>query len=276
MAVKRGRRSADATNNIKRALSGILSSGDFFVEEFVLPPEGGAQLSMTGDIVAYGNGGDFTPALSGTLRGYPSIERSSDAELEKFASRRRFTVLCGDCDRSAAIFESICEAVCQGVLRIVVIADSASERDNMFRSLGLMCAGKSGIEVSEYRADDYGFFVKYKSMATVYGFLTSACAQVLVIGRDSLARRNNVINKSYGNVPMSSLIARARPVVFTSSATVSSGRTLADIASAFDPIARFIFAGEVRRLRDAVIYEPADMNRRRSRSEKNEPEQLGF
>ncbi len=276
MAAKHGRRSADATNNIKRALGGILSSGDFFVEEFLLPPEGGAQLSMTGDIVAYGNGGDFTTALSTALRGYSSMERSSDAEFAKIVSRRRFTVLCGDCDRSAAIFESICEAVRQGIVRIVVIADSPSERDNMFRSLGLMCAGKSGIEVSEYRADDYEFFVKYKSMATVYGFLTSACAQVLVIGRDSLARRNNVINKEYGNVPMSSLIARARPVVFTSSATVSSGRTLADIATVFDPIASFVFAGEVRRLRDAVIYEPTDTNQRRIRSGKSEPEQLGF
>ncbi len=276
MAVKHGRRSADAANKIKEALGGILSAGNFFVEEFSLPYERGAQISMTGDVVAYGNGGGFTPRLASVMKSYPPMERATERELAKFERKRRFTVLCGDCDRSAAIFESICEAVRCGIVRIVVLADSASERENLFRSLGLMCAGKNGIEVAEYRADDYDSFVKYGSMAIVYGFLTSASAQVLVIGRDSLARGNNIINKKSGGMSMSEMIAKARPIVFTSSATVDSGRTLSDIAERLDPAARVIYAGEVRRLRDAVIYEPSSDAVKKHKDTKKEPEQLGF
>ncbi len=276
MAVKYGRKSADAAHNIREALGGILSCGSFSVGEFLLPPEGGAQLSMTGDVVAYGNVGGFDSTLSPTLKSYPAIERATEAEHEKFISRKRFTVLCGGCDRSAAIFESICEAVRCGIVRIVVIADSSSERENLFRSMRLMCAGKHGIEVSEYHADDYDFFVKYKSMAIVYGFLTSTDAQVLVVGRDSLARRNNIINRTHGGAAMSSFIASARPIVFTSSATVDSGRTLASIGEMFDPMATVVFAGEVRKLRDAVIYEPTDSMHHKESTKKNEPLQLGF
>ena len=276
MAVKYGRKSADAAHNIREALGGILACGNFSVGEFLLPPEGGAQLSMTGDVVAYGNVGGFDSTLPAVLRSYPALERATEAEYEKFLSRKRFTVLCGACDRSAAVFESICEAVSAGIVRIVVIADSSSERENLFRSMRLMCAGKHGIAVSEYHADDYDFFVKYKSMAIVYGFLTSTDAQVLVVGRDSLARRNNIINKTHGGEAMSSFIAKARPLVLTSSATVDSGRTLASIGEMFDPMATVVFSGEVRRLRDAVIYEPGGSMYRRETTKKDEPLQLGF
>lgn len=276
MAVKYGRKSADAAHNIREAVGNLLSCGSFSVGEFLLPPEGGAQLSMTGDVVAYGNVGGFGASLPSVLRSYPAIERATESERDKFVRRMRFTVLCGGCDRSVAIFESICEAVRCGIVRMVVIADSASERENLFRSLRLMCAGKHGIEVTEYHADDYDFFVKYKSMAIVYGFLTSTDAQVLVVGRDSLARRNNIINRTHGGEAMSSFIAKAKPIVFTSSATVDSGRTLAAIAEMFDPMATVIYSGEVRRLRDAVIYEPSDSANRKESAKKNEPMQLGF
>ena len=276
MAVKHGRKSADAAHNIGEALGVLLSSGDFSAAEFSLPSKSGAQLSMMGDVTAYGNVGGFDDSLVSTLVGYPSMEHATERELEKFTSRRRFTVLCGDCDRSAAIFESICEAVRCGIIRIVVIADTISERENLFRLLKLMCAGKHGIEVSEYRAEDYDFFVKYESMAIVYGFLTSTTAQVLVIGRDSLARGNNIINRADGGDALSTLIAKSRPLVLTSSATVDSGRTLASIAEVFDPVARVIYAGEVRKLRDAVIYTPDDTDVQKKQRREKEPMQLGF
>ena len=276
MAVKHGRKSADAAHNIGEALGGILSSGNFSVSEFSLPPKSGAQLSMMGDITAYGVSGDFSLSLSDTLRSYPSMESSTEREIQKFASNKKFTVLCGDCDRSAAIFESICEAVRCGIIRIVVICDSTTERENLFRLLKLMCAGKHGIDVSEYRADDYDFFVKYESMAIVYGFLTSTEAQVLVIGRDSLARGNNILNRADGGESLSKYIAKARPLVLTSSASVDSGRTLASISNVFDPVARVIYAGEVRHLRDAVIYTPSDTTQKRRPMKDNEPLQLGF
>ncbi len=277
MAVKYGRRSADSAQNIGEAVGKILSCGSFFEHEFSLPSESGAQLSMMGDIVAYGNGGGFDSSLKTMLRDYPFMEHISDSTAEKLILRGRFTVLCGDCDRSAAVFESVCEAIRLRIARIVVVTDSAAERENLFRSLMLMCKLRDEVGITEYRADDYDFFVKYKSAALVYGFLTSTKNEVLVLGRDSFARKNNIINRESdcGN-SLSSLIARARPLVFTSSATVKSGRTLCEISSSLNPIATVIFSGEVKRLRDAVIYEPTYYAKQSRAGRKNVPEQLGF
>lgn len=276
MAVRHGRRNGDAASNIRSAVGTLLSGGSFFGNEFYLPFEEGAQISMTGEIVACGNGGGFFDSLERVLRTYPSMQRSSGKELAKFSERGVYTVLCGDCDRSSALYESACEAARRGIMKIIVVADSSSERENIFRSLALMCSGTNTFEVSEYRADDYESFVKYKSSAIVYGFLTSATPEILVIGRDSFARKNNIINKKGDGASLTQLISRARPLVFTCSSTVSSVRTLSRLAKVFDPIAIFAFSGEVKHLRDAVIYSPNNTESRGSGNGRRSPEQLGF
>ena len=93
MAVKHGRKSADAAHNIGEALGVLLSSGDFSAAEFSLPSKSGAQLSMMGDVTAYGNVGGFDDSLVSTLVGYPSMEHATERELEKFTSRRSLTIM---------------------------------------------------------------------------------------------------------------------------------------------------------------------------------------
>jgi hypothetical protein len=233
----------------------------------------GAQLSMTGDILAYGNSGDFgRAALSAAMRTFPSMWNTKDREIDRYIDRRRFTVLCGDCDRSVAILGAVSEAVRCGITKIIVAADTPSERENLTRSFELMHMGSETISVTTYIPREYDSSAMYKMYASVYAFLTSDRPEILILGRDTFSRSTNLLCR--GNTSMTSLIARARPVVFTSSQTVASGRTLAKISSVFDPVASVIFAGEVRHLRDAVIYKPDAA--KKSGRKSSVPEQLGF
>ena len=266
-------RSTDATQQIRSAIGTVFSAGIFRPTPIPLPSEMGAQLSMTGDILAYGNSGDFGPAaLSASLRTFPSMWNTKESELDRYISRRRFTVLCGDCDRSVAILTAVSEAVRCGITKIIVTADTPAERDNLSRSFELMHMGSETISVTTYTPREYDYAAMYKMYASVYAFLTSDRPEILILGRDTFSRSSNILCR--GENSMTSLIARARPVVFTSSETVASGRTLAKISSVFDPAATVIFAGEVRPLRDAVIYKPDSAKRTGRKSPV--PEQLGL
>ncbi len=266
-------RTTDASLQIRAAISTIFSCGIFSSSAFPLPSEMGAQLSMTGDILAYGNSGDFgRAALSAAMRTFPSMWNTKDREIDRYIDRRRFTVLCGDCDRSVAILGAVSEAVRCGITKIIVAADTPSERENLTRSFELMHMGSETISVTTYIPREYDSSAMYKMYASVYAFLTSDRPEILILGRDTFSRSTNLLCR--GNTSMTSLIARARPVVFTSSQTVASGRTLAKISSVFDPAASVVFAGEVRHLRDAVIYKPDAA--KKSGRKSSVPEQLGF
>ena len=266
-------RTTDATLQIRGAIGTIFSCGIFSASPFPLPSEMGAQLSMTGDILAYGNAGDFgRAALSAAMRTFPSMWNTKDREIDRYIDRRRFTVLCGDCDRSVAILGAVSEAVRCGITKIIVAADTPAERENLARSFELMHMGNEAISVTTYTPREYDSTAMYKMYASVYAYLTSTRPEILILGRDTFSRSTNLLCR--GNTSMTDLIARARPVVFTSSQTVASGRTLAKIASVFDPAATVIFAGEVRSLRDAVIYKPDTA--KKSGRKSAVPEQLGF
>lgn len=266
-------RTTDATLRIRSAIGTIFSCGIFSQAPFPLPSEMGAQISMTGDILAYGNSGGFGPAaLSAKLRTFPSMWNISDREMGRFIDRRRFTVLCGDCDRSVAILGAVSEAVRCGITKIIVTADTPGERENLAQSFELMRMGLEGVSVTTYTPREYDSSAMYKMYASVYAFLTSDKPEILILGRDTISRSTNLLCR--GEVPMTELLARANPVVFTSSETVAAGRTLAKIASVFTPMATVIFAGEVRTLRDAVIYKPG--NAKRQSHTAAVPEQLGF
>ena len=266
-------RTTDATLRIRSAIGTIFSCGIFSPAEFALPPVMGAQLSMTGDILAYGNSGDFGhAALSSVLRTFPSMWNIGERDLERLIQRRRFTVLCGECDRSVAILGAVCEAVRCGITKIIVTADTPAERENLARSFELMRMGLDGISVTSYIPREYDASAMYKMHASVFAFLTSDKPEILILGRDTFSRSTNLLCR--GETSMTDLLSRANPVVFTSSETVAAGRTLAKLASVFKPAATVVFAGEVRSLRDAVIYKP-DSEKRRHRGE-SVPEQLGF
>jgi len=276
MQSRQTKRTADALLNITAAVDRIFSCGSFHIREFVLPMERGAQISITGEIIAYGNSGTFREdsyGLADALKSFPAMWNTSDSEIKKYIARRRFTVLCGDCDRCAAIAGSINELVRHGISKIIIAADTAAERNNITRALLMMRSSLSGIGVTEYRVDRYNID-QYKTAASVYGFLTSFSPEILVIGRDSFSRINNIMNRSFGDEAPSGLISRANPVVITSSESVESGRTLAKNVSIFNPAATIVFTGEVKRLRDAVIYRPADTTENKKLRINDEPEQL--
>lgn len=279
MAVRQRRRTTDATQNIKAAVGAVFACGVFFAKRFELPSEKGAQLSMTGDIVAVGNGGGFREdSLAQTLRSFPSMWKSCDKEIGRFIGRKRFTVLCGDCDRSVAILGAIVEMVRSGINKIIIAADTPVERDNLAQSLELMRAGLGGIEIMTYRMTDYDSGAHYKAYASIYAFLTSGKPEILILGRDSFSRKSNILrrNDSDEKKSLADLLREAHPVVITSSVTVESGRTLARNSAVFEPTATVIFAGEERRLRDCVIYKPESYSSKNKRNVPDVPEQLGF
>lgn len=281
MAVRQRRRMTDAAQNIREAVGEIFSCGGFFASKFSLPAEKGAQLSMTGDIVAVGNGGSFRDdSLARTLRTFPSMWKSRDTDINRYILRRRFTVLCGDCDRSVAMLGAIAEMVKNGVEKIVIAADTPVERDNITASLELMRAGLGDTAITTYRTKSYDASSSYKAYASIYGFLTSGKPEILVLSRDSFSRKSNILRRKSvettdGKCSLTDLIKGARPVVLVSSVTVAGCRTIAKNASVFDPAAAVLFAGEDRNLRDCVIYRPEHTPKKR-RDMPVIPEQIGF
>ena len=268
MEVRQRRRTTDAAGDIKAAVGGLFACGHFVPSRFPLPSEKGAQLSMTGEIVAFGNGGslDFShETLLGALRTYPAMYKTPVKDLERWIERGRYTVLCGDCDRSAAIIGSVTELVRCGVNKIIIATDTKGERGELLQSLDRMRAGLGGITVTAYRLTGYDESTQYKASSLIYAYLTSDKPEILVIGRDSFSRSTNLLRRGTEGYSLADLLGEAHPMVIASTRTVESGRTLSKIASVFQPAATLIFAGEVRRLRDAVLYKPENGRSRKDR-----------
>lgn len=240
---------------IRTAVSGVCSCARFYPTSAALPTRIGAQLSMTGDTCACGNSCDLDrerlSAVIRSLRAYGSI---SNRDMEKFIDRRRFMLLCGDIDRSVAIIGAVSELIRYGVTKIVAAADTPAERDALSQSLELM--GDS-FGVTSYIPGEYDSDARYTISASIYGFLASSNPELLVIGRDCITKKTNLIRQREQDEPsLSELISKARPVVLASSKKISGGRALAKTCEIFNPIMTFVFSGEVKKLRDAVIYSP--------------------
>ncbi|MBE6542471.1 MAG: hypothetical protein E7672_08535 [Ruminococcaceae bacterium] len=281
MAVRQRRRTTDTTESIRAVIGRIFSCGDFSPYEFPLPSEKGAQLSMTGEIIAYGNSGEFnSDALRAVLSSIPSVRPSTDRDIERYTKKNCYTVLCGDCDRSVAMISAITEMLNAGITKIIIAADTPTERDNIVQSLTLMRAGIDGTDISAYRADDYESFVKYKASATICGFLTSDTPEIFVLSRDCFSRKNNIINRHPSDDPeeksLAEVIGLAHAAVICSSPTISSGRTLARISEVFSPIVTMIFSSEVKNLRDAVIFRPETVTKAHKTDSPSEFEQIMF
>ncbi len=260
---KSRRRTGDTGQAIREAVGKVLACGDFFVCDFELPAGVGIQLSMTGVTIAYGNGGDFAPiALEKTLAGYPALRTTSPSCIEKYAARRRFTVMCGNTDRSVALLGCIREMIDCGISKILITTDTNEERDNLFHSLTLMRASLDGIStvcfgVPDDAHADVSFDGLRKSLADrlVCDFLTSDAPAVMLLSQPSFTRSTNIIRRG-GDFSLVSYLAKAAPIVLTSSETVDSARSMAASATVFAPLATFCFTGEVRNLRDAVLFRP--------------------
>lgn len=253
----RKRPSAEPIAEIRTAIAKLFACGRFEPKRFALPTIQGAQLSMIGEIEGVGNGGalDARPyALLETLRTYPSLSRMSDKTLSGFIRRGRYTVLTGDCDRSLALIGAIVEMANRGVVKFVIAADTPSERKELARKLKLMRAELGNIAVTEYRPGSYDPISLYKASASLFDFLSSENAAILLLSRDCFSRQTNLLRRSTDGTPMSSLIAMTRPVVLTSTETISCARKLGALSSIFAPVATLLFAGEEKELRDAVLF----------------------
>lgn len=230
---------------------------------------------MTGEILAHGNAGSLAPSretLRGILASLPAMWQAKESDRDRYAERGRYFVLCGDCDRCVAMVGAAAEITRAGVRKLVIAADTAAERDNLVRSLEWMRAGLGDVTVTYYRPTAYDSVSLFKAAADVYRFLTSDRTEILVLGRDSFNRPDNILRRSEAGEPtLSDLIALARPVVLTSTQTVESARSMAKSTELFRPIVTLQFTGEVRRLKDSVIYTPGDTPHITA-----EPEQIGM
>lgn len=278
MAVRQRRRTTEATQNITAAVGAVFSCGNFYPKKFELPSEMGAQLSMTGEVTALGNGGTFrSDSLERVMRTFPAMRKSGERDIRRFINRRRFTVLCGYCDRSVAMIGAVNEMIRCGISKIIIAADTPVERDNLAQSLELMRAGLSNVTTTVYRASEYDRAAHYKAYASIYAFLASGEPEILIIGRDSFSRKTNILRRkgqSENERSLAELLSDAHPVVITSSVTVDSGRTVAKNSAIFAPTATVIFAGEDKRLRDCVIYKPEHAREKNKQVSTDAPEQL--
>ena len=291
------RRTGDTGQAIREAVGGIFSCGVFSSNDFELPAGVGTQLSMTGAARACGNAGSFDEtALADVLASYPALRRTNRACLERFAARRRFTVLCGNTDRCVAIVGCIRELVNCGITKILIAADTNEERDNLYEALSLMRAGLEGVSTTCFSVNDDNAGGRTASSGVriigsqivvdptrqsladglVCNFLTSDTPEVMILAQPSFTRGCNIIRRG-GEFSLTSYLAKAAPVVLTSSETVDSARSMAASTSIFNPLAVFCFTGEVRPLRDAVIFRPEDAAEISAR-QKTEDDimQLGF
>lgn len=293
---KNRRRTGDTGQAIREAVGGIFSCGVFSPTDFELPAGVGTQLSMTGVTRAYGNGGSFDEAaLTDMLASYPALLRTGRSCLERFAARRRFTVLCGNTDRSIAIAGCIRELVSCGITKILITTDTNEERDNLCEALSLMRAGMDGVSVTCFGVNDDNMGYRSGSGIRIIGsqivvdptrqsladglvcnFLTSDTPEVMVIAQPSFTRGCNVIRRG-GEFSLSAYLAKAAPVILTSSETVDSARSMAVSSAIFEPLAVLCFTGEVRTLRDAVIFRPEDASESPTRQKPDDDMmQLGF
>lgn len=290
------RRGADIGQAIREAIDGIFSCGVFWQSQFPLPSGAGTQLSMTGETAAYGNGGDFdASSLARTLSGYPypSLRNAESERLAEYAVRRRFMLLCGSIDRSVAIAACIRELAGRGITKIIIATDSNKERDNLYEALSLMQTSLGKVNVTRFVSSEYGggqysdevrmigngiaFDSARQSVAEgfVCEFLTSATPEVMLISQPSFTRADNILRRG-GDFSLAAYLAKAAPVLLTSSETVSSARSMASSVSVFEPLAVLCFVGEIRALRDAVIFRQGGFSVEPTPAPCDNMQQIGF
>ncbi|MBQ3706770.1 MAG: hypothetical protein II889_02575 [Clostridia bacterium] len=256
------RSARSAEEEIREAVRRILACGDFSPVRYPVPAERGAQIPLTGQPEAWGNGGSLDPAaVRDVLLSLPPLAGISPDTAAEYASRGRFLILPGGCDRFVAAAAALSEVLSSGVVKILAAADTPSERDNLARFLSLTRAGLGGLSVTSYLPGEYSDGALFQTAASVYGYLANPSPAAMVLSRDSFCRSTNVLRRSADadcteRRDLCSVIAEGRPVVLCSSRTVEGGRTLARCAGVFSPAAVFVIAGEVGRFRDAVIYRP--------------------
>ncbi|MBQ7600221.1 MAG: hypothetical protein IJU57_06070 [Clostridia bacterium] len=258
---------------IRENIRSVFSASGFSCSDILVPPDVGAQLSMTGEIRATGN--RFDPDISQISRSVELISpvKCSRAAIRKSVAERRFHVMCGELDRFVAIVGSVLELIDSGASKFVIASDSAEDRDEIAKSFEVM-KGTSGPGISVYESDISETGNSYAAYAMAYSFLSSQLPQAVVISRDSFCRSNNIINRREGDRSPSALIACSAPVVIISASTIKSAKRIAAKSSVFSPCLTLVFTREVANVKSAVLYSSSPEHSSKARDD--DMEQLGF
>lgn len=117
-------------------------------------------------------------------------------DAEEFASRKRFILLCGEnsggVDRTVAMIGAISEMIRAGAKKIVICTDDPHERYSLVQSLEVM---RNVFGVTSYIPGEYDDGAVYTLSASVYSFLASPNPEVLVVGRDCITKRTNLVRR---------------------------------------------------------------------------------
>lgn len=280
---------ASAEDRIRDAVKTVLSAGRAYSFSYPLPTEQGAQLSMTGDASAWGNRAEFPAAkVTEALASLPSLRRTAESELDRYARRMRFFIQPGDCDRfvaAAAVISCLADA---GFSKLILAADTPAERDALASFLALTRAGIGNANATVYLPGEFGSGEAYPVFASVYGYLTSPAREILLLDAASFCRRTNLLRRPFlspkgserGARSFTDLIAEGSPALICVARTADSARNLANAAEVFSPSVMMLLVAEDRRLRDAVICRPERKRARKAKSEIPAPdgmqEQLRF
>ena len=283
MAAKTKR--ATAEEQIRAAVRMVFGAGSVASFSYSLPAVQGAQISMAGEPSAWGNRAAWDAGAVGTaLRSLPALRRAGEEDLRRYAERMRFVVQPGECDRfvaAAAVISALTEA---GFGKLLITADTPSERDALASFLALTRSGIGNVSATVYLPGEFGEGPVYSLFASVYGYLTSPGREILLLDGASFCRRTNLLRRPVlaeesGVRSFADLIAQGRPAVIVSARTADSARNLARAAEVFDPAAAVLLCAENKRLRDAVIYRPERKSPRKKPDGSRDsglPEQLSF
>ncbi len=251
---------------IRLSMASVLSCAGFYPVCHPMPAEPGTQISLTGGASLYGNGAEFDyERLDGVVKSLGFAHRVGMDVLRK----NRFFLLCGDCDRAVALIGALSELIAAGVSKILILTDTTAERERISDSLELL---KNALNITVYVPGEYDDGARYELSASIYAYLTSSRPEVLVLGRDCITKKSNIIRstRESSSSTLCELIAKAHPVVLTSCEKIDSGRTIGRAAGIFAPICSFTFCGEVKNIRGCVIYKPERV-KKRIKEEKTEP-----
>lgn len=283
MAQKTKRISAE--ERIREAVRTVLGAGTVEGFSYALPSEQGAQLSMAGDAEARGNRFSYpAEGLAEALGTLPALARTSAEDRRRYAERGRFFIQPGDCDRFVACAALLSELVGAGFVKILIAADTPSERDALASFLSLTRAGIGNAAATVYTPGEYDGGTLYPVFASVYGYLTSCGPDILLLDAASFCRKTNLLRRALlggevGPRSFTDLIAEGKPVLVISARTADSARNIARAAEVFDPCLTMMLCTEGKQLRDAVIVRPErKAGRAKSGGGKQEdfPEQIRF
>lgn len=243
MSFRTKKRTTDSARIISDAVKAFFDCAVFSPVAYQINPQKDTQISLLGEICGHSSSVNFNEEkLAETV---PAYNRNG---------QKLFSVMCGETKQKNALIYSVLDTIKAGSLKNIIVTESVSERDDIADSFDLICSFIPEYNVYVYLLDSYDAESIKSSETEISSFITDSSPAVLIIGRDSLCRNDNLINRSEGGISLSKQIANIHPVVFTVSDTVDSARSVASASRVFSPSVTVMFSKEVKNIKSPVIY----------------------